>query len=401
MGKVLISFIGGPARERSKYSMARYDFGGSCVQETTSITEAIVRAKNIDKVFLFGTVGSMWDEIYYKFSTNKNIYDEDVYSEIYEHCCNSDYNSELTVPHKEKIEESLGGGSKIYLLKYGLNEEEFEYNSNIVLGIEKELSKGDELYLDITHSFRSIPVYVMTLVMYLRQASTKKIKIKSISYGMAEMQKTLNASPVTDLKSTLTINDWISAAYAFSEFGNAEKIVKLLKKDRNEDAAKKLEKFSNMLSINYITGIKQVLHEIQAINYDKLSPIAKMVIEPVISDFVSSIGSDKRVWQIILNLAKWHFDKKHYAAAYICLTEAVVKRYASVNNVGNNKAKEIISRDKKDGISQAYREVNKYRIAIAHQTDSRACTDPDIIIKTFSRNYNLFVEGFREDIIAK
>lgn len=79
--------------------------------------------------------------------------------------------------------------------------------------------------LDITHSFRSLPLLSIAVAQYLKV--TKNVKIKKIVYGAFEARKE-NIAPVFDLTSFLDIVDWASSIREFTKFGNAEGIRDIL-----------------------------------------------------------------------------------------------------------------------------------------------------------------------------
>ena len=206
MAKILISFLGtgspnknsneqSPNSSDRQYRTAKYHFSNNEESEHTFVAAALAEHNNIDKVILIGTVHSMWEEVYRYFTEkNRKILNEDIYFQILEHCENATHKSKLTLPHKELIEQSIGSKAKIILIKYGINDEETQENINTVLGIEQELNERDEVIVDITHSFRSLPILIMNLLIYLQTVSKKKIKISHVYYGMLEVSRELGHS---------------------------------------------------------------------------------------------------------------------------------------------------------------------------------------------------------------
>ena len=120
----------------------------------------------------------MWEEVY-RYFTEKDgkQLDEDKYFEILEHCDKAGHSSSLDIPYKKLIERSIGKDAQIILIKYGITDEEIQENINTVLAIEEELNEKDELVVDITHSFRSLPILLMNLLIYLQTVSRKDIRI--------------------------------------------------------------------------------------------------------------------------------------------------------------------------------------------------------------------------------
>lgn len=116
----------------------------------------------------------------------------------------------------------------------GYSEKEIWDIFNLVF---KEIKKGDEVILDITHGFRSLPMLGMVLVNYAR--SLKEIKISSIHYGAFEAlgpahdieKKIPNPServaPLLDLTAFAAIQAWTFGAESFIRTGRSQIVTKL------------------------------------------------------------------------------------------------------------------------------------------------------------------------------
>lgn len=76
---------------------------------------------------------------------------------------------------------------------------------------------NDELLLDITHAFRSIPLLAFTAAAYLRR--TKGVTIRHIVYGVFTGKG--NDAPILDLIILLDLLDWLSGVEFFLERGDA------------------------------------------------------------------------------------------------------------------------------------------------------------------------------------
>ncbi|MCS7311715.1 MAG: TIGR02221 family CRISPR-associated protein, partial [Acidobacteria bacterium] len=59
------------------------------------------------------------------------------------------------------------------------------------------VQEGDEILLDVTHAFRSLPLLVFAVAAYLRR--TKKVTIRHIVYGAYEARDDQGRSPIFDL----------------------------------------------------------------------------------------------------------------------------------------------------------------------------------------------------------
>ena len=76
--------------------------------------------------------------------------------------------------------------------------------------IYRELQEHDEIYFDITHSFRYLPMLLMILLSY--SEFLKKTKVMSVTYGNYEMSKKNDGfAPIMDLMPLvlLKIGHWL------------------------------------------------------------------------------------------------------------------------------------------------------------------------------------------------
>lgn len=331
MSKVLISFLGtgriknGASKreyETTKYRISEKEY------DCSFVSLALRQHFNIDQMMLIGTTHSMWEDVYRTYKE-----EDDTWLEIGNYCSACNHNSPLDIPNKEAIEEAMGNGSKVVLIKYGLTAEEIRENSEIILNLERSFKPGDELYVDITHSFRSLPLFIMNLLIYLRDVSPKKIKIAGVYYGMLEAIKDVGYAPVVDLSEVMNINQWISGAYSFMEFGNAYKIASLIDNSivsEPKKVSKPLLSFTEAKNLNHLSELENQVRKMQVLkNTEGLPTIAKMVIDPVVGTFLKSVRLSEGKFKhsdFQYQLAIWQYNNHNYAAAYISLNEAILTR---------------------------------------------------------------------------
>ncbi len=352
MGKrVLISFLGTGTpkivadgiRPMREYRKADYHIGNETYQNFTFMSAALARHYTIDKILMVGTVHSMWEELYRWFYDSKNenkVEDSEttytVYKEIGEHCEAANHDSPLHLPHQEAIEQVMGEGSKVVLIKYGVDEEEIRENINRILGLEQYLETNDELIVDITHSFRSLPIFIMNLIIYLQNVSLKKITISHIHYGMNEASREFGYSPVVDLNAMMDVQEWITGAYAFSMFGNTYKISKLLEKE-NKSVAPILRGFSDAMNLNYLYPMQAETQKLSGLkNKEYKTDLPKLIISPIVKQYVDTfrIKDEKhRQSHFQLKLADWQFQHKKYGQAYLTSNDALISYVCEINGM--------------------------------------------------------------------
>lgn len=377
MAKVLLSFLGaGPLKKKEDlvkdattpenigeairaYRKAKYSLEGKIYENRTFVASAIADHHKVDKIFMIGTPKSMWEEVYNTFYNRSRPVDktleqsedkasEDIWFEIQEHSQATDHNSPLEVPHKEEIEKEMGGGSKVVLIKYGITEDEIRENITRILQLEQCLQPGDELIVDITHAFRSLPLLIMSLLVYLKNVSSKNIKISHIYYGMNEVSGEMgNVSPIVDLKTMLELQDWIIGAYSMKEYGNAYEIAGLLKTQVPESScdkgiANQLEKFSDYVNLNYMDSMMKVIQSLSGIHGKCENEMAKLVVNPVIDDFLKKFkGKHFTDAAFLYRLSEWLFKNRKYAQSYLTALEAIISHSIELNGYVLKEEREI------------------------------------------------------------
>lgn len=341
--RVLISFLGTGTprivedgiRPMREYRKADYRIEEDTYKDFTFMSAALARHYAIDKILMVGTVHSMWEELYRWFHDAKNeekVEDDEatynIYKEIGEHCETADHGSELSMPHLQAVEQVMGKGSKVVLIKYGIDEEEIRENINRILGLEQYLETNDELIVDITHSFRSLPIFIMNLLIYLQNVSPKKITISHIHYGMNEASREFGYSPVVDLKAMMDVQEWIIGAYAFSMFGNTYKMAKLLESDKSQDyskAAKSLRKFADLKNLNRLSEFRKEISSLNPLmNNEMLPPLGQVLIPDIIGRFTKRFPANLTDYEYKFRMAEWHERHHNYGYAFINLLEAAL-----------------------------------------------------------------------------
>lgn len=97
----------------------------------------------------------------------------------------------------------------------------------------QEVGPGDELYLDITHGFRSLPMLALVLANFLRVA--KGATVRAIYYGAFEDRDEHGSrTPVYDLAYLLELQEWTTATYGYVEYGFAAPLSKLATRQSTE-----------------------------------------------------------------------------------------------------------------------------------------------------------------------
>lgn len=324
MSKVLIAGIGGGKnKETGTYRVANYKIEDKVYNQRSFITSALEEHYNIDKTIFIGTTGSMWDNLYEFYSKKyQKDYDESYHLDLMGIIDNATMDTDINSLDLSKFNETFKNKILAIVTKYGMNELEIFENFNLIIKLQDELKDGDEVYLDITHSFRSNAFWMFLVMNYLTDVEDKNIKVKAITYGMLEAQKD-GVAPVVDLNAFYKILQWIKGANNFKNYGNSYLIEENIE---NGKLSKKLKNFSDALNMNYIASLRQSINSLKKLedDIDNLEGPAKLIIPKVIKDFMDRFASEDKDYLFQAKLAKWHFEQKRYAMAYININEAII-----------------------------------------------------------------------------
>ena len=367
--KVLISFLGTGQLEKNtstrQYRKTLYRFADGKECSSAFFAAALREVYSFDKVILIGTTHSMWEEAYSAF-VNPEERDDDYYVDLGEYCAQSGSSTELTLPNIEKLEKAIGPDAKVILTHYGITQQENDRNQEIILGLEEFLNKGDELYIDITHAFRSLPLLLLNTLIYLQTVSRKKIKIAHIFYGMFNTE--LGYAPVINLDAILHTTEWITGAYAFKTYGSAYKVADLLA-ETNMDMSNRLKSFSDLMSLNHLYGIKHQTN-LQGLRSKTGYPskTAEMLVAPIVEEFCQKFDSRLQAYEFQLKLAEWHRKHHNYSSAILVLLESMVSYICFLNGWDPE------SKDNRDEIKKVFKDKVKARESLNQQA-SDACME--------------------------
>ena len=322
--KVLIAGIGGGKnKDTGTYRVANYKIENKVYEQRSFITSALEEHYGIDKTIFIGTTGSMWDNLYEFYSKKfQKDYDENYHLDLMAIIDNATMDTNIDSLNLSKFNETFNDKIVAIVTKYGMNELEIFENFNLIIKLQDELEDGDEVYLDITHSFRSNAFWMFLVMNYLTDVEDKNIKVKAITYGMLEAQKD-GVAPVVDLNAFYKILQWIKGANNLKNYGNSYLIEENIE---NEKLSKKLKNFSDALNMNYIGSLRQSINSLKKLedDIDNLEGPAKLIIPKVIKDFMDRFASEDKDYLFQAKLAKWHFEQKRYAMAYININESII-----------------------------------------------------------------------------
>lgn len=396
MAKILISFVGtGRPVENSQkneesskrqYETALYRVSADGEPiESSFASKAIAQAEKIDSLFLIGTTHSMWEEVYRTFCS-ESVFNEDIWAELADFCEKAGPDNELKLPKdcQKAIEDAMGVRSKVVLVHYGRNDDEIKKNLDIVLSLRDYLKHGDEIVVDVTHAFRSIPLSIMNLLIYLRTVQSPKVTISHIYYAMLEWKDSKRVTPLVDMRSVLDITDWTIGAYSFKMSGDSRGICDLLG-DSQKKLRENLTRFSSLLSLNYLGPLQEETKRLNGLkNYEYASKIEELTIKPVIDDYIREFGrfdEPQEIYKFQYKLAKWQYEHFNLLASMTTLLEALIsyecvmteklKGKGPFNFEAREEAKKMLKNESDPDLKAIFSNINRLRNTLVHQNAQR------------------------------
>lgn len=219
--------------------------------------------------------------------------------------------------------------------------------------IDSCIQDGDQLYLDVTHGFRYMPMLVLVLSNYTQ--FLKHTTVKGVYYGAFELKDEMNRATIMNLYGLVEILDWTLAASDYIRFGKAghdkdkEGLGKLIKDTHMEGLkggdynARSINKYVNtvaeiVVQRSFCRGVdiysaketqeaKQLGEEVE-ITYEPLKQIFNRIKEEI-------KGADKNNPKNLLYAAQWCYNKQLYQQAITMLQEGVITFFCHRYNIDN------------------------------------------------------------------
>lgn len=204
------------------------------------------------------------------------------------------------------------------------------------------LKDGDELYFDLTHSFRYLPMLILVLGNYAK--FLKRANVCSITYGNYEARNFMtNEAPIVNLLPLSSLQDWTFATADYLKNGFADRLVELSdiglnplmrhEETRTVDA-KRLKSFvnnlksfsSDMQTCRGINVIKALSIKNIKLDIDSLHKVVIPQLDPVLQLVRKSVESFDEESNVMntFKAAQWCFDNQQYQQATTFLEEGII-----------------------------------------------------------------------------
>ncbi len=147
-----------------------------------------------------------------------------------------------------------------YIIPTGLDQPKTELEE-IFNQVFSKLNKDDEIYFDVTHAFRTIPLFATVLFNYSKYL--KGTALNAIYYGAYEkLNSETQEAPIANLIDVVHLQAINNAAASFRDFGNMEAFSNILLGDSEvdndmRDISKALKNLDSYIQISQIEAIKE------------------------------------------------------------------------------------------------------------------------------------------------
>lgn len=225
---------------------------------------------------------------------------------------------------------------------------------NIFQRVFDLLREGDELYFDITHGFRYLPMLIVVLGNYSK--FLKNVRVKMISYGNYDgRDRKTQRARIMDLTVLSTLQDWASGAAALTRHGDARAIRDIVEQQGASDNEEALSDLVNNLvavtaeiqtcrgtSILNATNISEMMTSLR-----KLQTTTPKPLSPIIEKISASFSQYSTEFDVNNGwlAAQWALKHNLLQQAATILQENAVSYFCVRNGIAGKKVFDVHQRD--------------------------------------------------------
>jgi CRISPR-associated Csx2 family protein len=337
----LILFIGkGPSYEQAQagqYKEATYFLADRPKEthETPFVAEALVRLTEteFDRVHVLGTSDAMWGLLLARTGLDVDDAAIDALVQLEEGTRDS-----LPAVVRDEIRraagEHLGVAVDPHLIPVGRSSDEYWQILDRLAGLDLEAGR---VSVDLTHSLRSHPVFLLLAVAYFR-AVRDDLSLGSVYYGAYVLadEHFDGQAPIFDLRPMVELLDWIDAAQAFDRYGDGAPLARLLRDSDAElgDLAQRADYVSRVLQLNTLSKVKANTRELHSLLADLPadSPLPLELIKPRLERLPKTLQGQAQ-WEATLTVAEEHWNSYRAGPAVLSTWEAVIERLGAAFEV--------------------------------------------------------------------
>lgn len=377
----LISFLGkGRADAKSGYRTATYHFGDGILKTVNFFGLALQEYLQPQRLILVGTAGSMWDVFF-----ERGGADEELLA-LMDAVEQQRVDEAMLTRHAKRLEQELGVAVDCLLIPFARDTAE---QIAVLRGLAAMVTEGETVSIDVTHSFRHLPMLALVAARYLAHVS--KVRVEELYYGALEMTAN-NVTPVLRLSGLLKMLDWVEALATYDKDGDYGVFAPLLEDDGMEPGRAKLlakaaffERTSNPVKAR--EALSSVFPSVDA-HRGELGSLFKDALSQRINWFRQPARHD---WEA--SLALENLDRSDFVRATTFLFESVSTRAVMTQKLGDPNDYSLRA-EAYDNFSKNHPEAKRLeylRNALAHgsrrvdEAEAKALSSPESLADTLRR----------------
>jgi CRISPR-associated Csx2 family protein len=222
----LVSFLGRGRRTASGgqvagYQSATYRVANGPPRTVPYVAIALLESLRPERLILLGTAGSMWDVFFME-----QAQPDDEVLGLIDAVEREAVTAEMLEPHAARLGAQLGIAVDCVLIPYARTEAE---QLAVLAQLSRRLQPGEHVSIDVTHSFRHLPMLSLVAARFL--SGVRDVVIDDIHYGALEMRDADNVTPVLSLLGMLRMLDWVDALASYRKDGDYGVLPRLLEAD--------------------------------------------------------------------------------------------------------------------------------------------------------------------------
>ena len=246
MRKVFISFLG-----TNNYVLCKYDINGVVSAPVRFVQEALIEHfckdwTEEDQIHIFCTS---------KEKTGENGSKEINWFDNGQQCV-TDESEKIGLQHRLlELKARIGLKAQIeeHDIEAGFSEDEIW---SIFDTVVSKLQKGDEIYFDVTHAFRSIPLFSIVLFNYSKfMLGTRLVSIMygafeklGPAYKVKEIPVDERLAPVIDLTNVARLQEYNQIASSLKDFGKAKRLKEVITTELESNPNQAMRDLGNSIS---------------------------------------------------------------------------------------------------------------------------------------------------------
>lgn len=201
-----------------------------------------------------------------------------------------------------------------------------------------QIEEGDELYIDVTHGFRYMPMLIIVLCNYAK--FLKGTTVKRISYGNFEARDARNRAPIVDLMPLVELQGWTAAAADFVNNGYVEGLKTMAQELAGDEGGRfvaLLEEFAGErqtcrgLRITGGDTAARLCAALSGVTAAQIPPL-----EPIAQKLRREVAAPSETMARVLDAAQWCFRNHMWQQSLTILQEGIVSLFCQRHGIEEN-----------------------------------------------------------------